>query len=97
MNLFDYEIPKRGELFTTLLAHKNIKINRIVSAAEVKSDIYLQEEDEWVLLLEGEAVLLIKEEEHTLNKGESLLIPAHTPHRVLHTTEGTLWLTVHIY
>jgi len=96
MNLFDYTVPVTGESFTPLLTHKNITINRIVSADTLKVKTYIQEEDEWVILIEGEAILQIEEKERKLSKGDSLLIPAKTPHKVLHTQQGTLWLTVHI-
>ena len=96
MNLFDYTIPVTGETFTSLLKHKNITINRIVSADTLDEKTYIQEEDEWVILLEGEAILQIEAKEEKLIKGDSLLIPAKTPHKVLHTRKGTLWLTVHI-
>jgi len=97
MNIFDTITPKDGETFTTLLKHKNIKINRIVSSSDVKPVEYIQEEDEWLILLEGEAVLLLKNQEKTLMKGDTLFIPAKTSHRVLKTKEGTVWLTVHIF
>ncbi len=97
MNIYDYLTPKSGETFTTLLAHKNIKINRIVSSDHLDKTEYLQEEDEWLVLLEGEATLLLDQTEKTLKKGDTLFIPANTPHRVLETKNGTLWLTVHIF
>ena len=97
MNIFDTITPKHGETFTTLLEHKNIKINRIVSSADVESMEYIQDEDEWLVLLEGEATLLMENEENVLTKGETLLIPAKVPHTVLKTSHGTVWLTVHIF
>ncbi|NEW60341.1 cupin domain-containing protein [Sulfurovum sp. bin170] len=97
MNLFDYTVPQKGETFTTLLEHKNIKIIRIVSSDNFESVEYVQEEDEWVVLLEGEAILMIEGEKKTLKKGESLLIPAKIPHRVLEMNRGTVWLAVHIF
>ena len=96
MNLFDYTIPVAGEDFIPLLKHKNITINRIVSADTLEAKTYIQEEDEWVILLEGEAILQIEEKRRKLIKGDSLLIPAKTVHKVLHTQKGTLWLAVHI-
>jgi len=96
MDLFDYTIPQKNEDFSMLLAHKNIKIMRIVSSDILEPVEYVQEEDEWVLLLEGEAILQLEEGERKLTKGESLLIPAKTPHKVLQTQRGTLWLAVHI-
>ncbi len=97
MNIYDYTSPKSGENFTTLLEHKNIKINRIVSSSHIEPVEYVQEEDEWLVLLEGEATLLLENEEKILTKGETLFIPAKTPHSVLKTEEGTLWLTVYIF
>ena len=97
MNIFDTITPKDGESFTTLLEHKNIKINRIISASDIKPTEYIQDEDEWLVLLEGEATLLIDDEEKTLIKGETLFIPAKVPHKVLKTKNGTVWLTVHIF
>ena len=97
MNLFDYTTPKIGESFTTLLEHKNIKINRIVSSDTLEPKEYIQDEDEWVVVLEGEATLSIKDGvEKILTKGDTLFISAKTPHRVIKTKQGTLWLTVHI-
>ena len=97
MNIYDYITPQTGEDFITLLEHKNIKINRIVSSAELDEKVYKQEEDEWLVLLEGEATLLLDKEEKTVKKGNTLFIPSNTPHRVLRTKSGTLWLTVHIF
>ena len=97
MNIYDYLTPKSGETFTTLLAHKNIKINRIVSSDHVEETEYLQEEDEWLVLLEGEATLLLNQTKKTLTKGDTLFIPSKTRHRVLNTQHGTIWLTVHIF
>lgn len=97
MNIYDYLTPQSGESFTPLLEHKNIKINRIVSSEDVNETEYLQEEDEWLILLEGKATLLLDHKEKELVKGDIFFIPSKTPHRVLRTQENTLWLTVHIF
>ena len=97
MNIYDTITPNSGETFTSLLEHKNIKINRIVSSSDVKPVEYIQEEDEWLVLLQGEATLLVNNEEKTVTKGETLFIPAKVPHKVLKTNDGTVWLTVHIF
>jgi len=97
MNIFNYITPKNGETFTTLLEHKNIKINRIVSSADVEPAEYVQDEDEWVVIIEGEATLLLENEEKILKKGDTLFIPAKTPHKILKTKSNTVWLAVHIY
>jgi len=97
MNIFNTITPQTNENFTTLLEHKNIKINRVVSSDNVEPIEYIQEEDEWLVLLEGEATLLVKNEEKILSKGHTLFIPVKVPHTVLKTKAGTIWLTVHIF
>lgn len=97
MNIYDYITPQNGETFTTLLAHKNIKINRIVSSDTLDETVYQQDEDEWLVLLEGEATLLLNNEKRKLAKGDTYFISSKTPHRVLSTQNGTVWLTVHIF
>ncbi len=96
MNLYDTPSPETGETFTTLLEHKNVKIIRIVSSDQVEPLTYNQDEDEWVAVLEGEAVLQIDGEGITLRRGDTLLIPAHTPHTIVQTQKDTVWLAVHI-
>ena len=97
MNIYDCITPQSAETFTPLLEHKNIKINRIVSSNHLDETEYIQEEDEWLVVLEGEAALLLNDEKKTLLKGDTLFIPAKTPHSILHTKSNTVWLTVHIF
>ena len=97
MNIHDYISPQHGETITTLIEHKNVKINRIVSSDTIDPMEYLQEEDEWILLLQGEAILSINDKEIHLTEGDTYFIPSKTPHRVIKTEQNTLWLTVHIY
>lgn len=96
MNLYDYTTPTSGESFTTLLEHKNIKIVRIVSSDDIDSTEYIQDEDEWVVVLEGSATLLVDDTEVHLHRGEHLLIPALTPHLVMSVESGTVWVAMHI-
>ena len=96
MNLFDYQTPRRGERFDTLLETRNVRIVRIVSSDNIEPILYVQDDDEWVVVLEGEATLEVNGKEALLRKGDYLFIPASTPHRVIATAKGTLWLAVHI-
>ncbi len=90
--------PKAGsETFNTLLEHKDIKIELINSNSIVNGDTYQQEQDEWILLLEGEATLEVEGITHILQAGDYLFIPAQTVHKVLSTDKKTLWLAVHIF
>ncbi len=91
------DVPESGETFNTLLNVRNVYIERIVSSTSRPGKLYLQEQDEWVLLLQGEAELQIGDEKVLLQSGDYLLIPAGQPHRVLKTATGTVWQAVHIY
>ncbi len=98
MNFFDgINPPKSGEIFQKLYESKDILIEKIVSSNKQDGKVsYNQDHDEWVMLLEGEAILEIGDEEKSLKRGDFLLISKNTPHRVLQTKEGTLWFCVHI-
>ena len=99
-NLFEAQpMPGSGELFETLLECRNVTIERIQSPPQTHSEPYLQEQDEWVCLLQGEALLEMHGRHITLKTGESLLIPGGTPHQVLRTSREPLciWLAVHIH
>ncbi len=95
MNIYDFATPSMGEDFTTLLEKQNIKISRIVSSDRLEAKEYCQEEDEFVILLKGKATLEIEGKTITLNKGDTLFIPAKTKHKVLITQKGTLWLAIY--
>ena len=94
---FPNRTPDSGELFETLLTCRNVTVERIVSSAEPEEVEYVQEQDEWVVILEGSAELEVAGAVRKLARGESLFLPAKTPHRVLQTAAGTIWLAVHIY
>jgi len=88
-----------GETFDDLWRQGHLRIERILSSAQPEPVLYLQEQDEWVLLLEGQALLEVNGERINLVAGDYLLIPARTPHRVLatHPDPRCLWLAVHLY
>lgn len=99
-NLFVVEAgSETNERFEDLLRRPGVRIERIVSHGHVTplDQPYLQDWDEWVLVLEGAAELLLNgSDARTLAAGEHLLIPAGTPHLVTHTAEPTVWLAIHI-
>ena len=87
------------ELVTPLLARAGVRIERIVSRWQVSPPgfWYDQAEHEFVLLLQGEARLLIEGlPELRLQPGDWVELPAHTRHRVTHTApdQNTVWLAV---
>jgi len=97
MNFFDdVEPPKSGEIFQILHENRDILIEKIISSDKQQGKLYNQNHDEWIILLEGEALLELGDEKKFLKKGDFLFIAKNTPHRVLQTKNGTLWLCVHI-
>lgn len=85
---------QNSELFSTLFENRSLKIEAIRSWLKTPGELYNQEQDEWVLLVEGEAELEIEDQVLTLCRGDYLLIPKHTPHRVRSTAKNTLWLGI---
>lgn len=99
-NLFE-KIPATidKELIETIAGSENVRIERIVSHGHTSPEgfWYDQDEDEFVLLLEGEAELEFEDECVRLKRGDYLTIAAHRKHRVKWTTSEhpSIWLTVH--
>lgn len=97
-NLFDDAAPPpEGERFEGVASVRNVRVERIVSSASPDPARYVQEQDEWVVLLRGEATLDVDGRAVTLRAGDHLLLPARTPHAVLRTSDGALWLAVHVH
>ena len=99
-NIFQ-EIPSdlTQEIFETLLQKENIRIERILSYGQSSptEGWYDQDEHEWILLLEGEALLTFEDESEVhLQAGDYCNIPAHTKHKVAWTKEKikTIWLAI---
>ena len=95
INLFNYTIPDNGEDFKTLFEDRKIKIVRIVSSDNLEAKEYIQDDNEFVILLEGSATLEINGKLKEIAKGDTLFLPAKTPHKVLKTSKGALWLAIH--
>ncbi len=91
----------KEELFEELLCRDSLKIERIVSAGHSSPEEngwYDQDSNEWVILLEGEAILSFENSEDVrLKSGDYINIPSHTKHKVSWTTPltKTIWLAVH--
>jgi cupin 2 domain-containing protein len=97
-NLFDDAAPPaREERFDTLLAHRNLVIERIVSSSELSLRTCVQTQDEWVLMLQGEATLDVAGKTTRLVSGGHLFLPAGTPHAVECVSAGAIWLAVHLH
>lgn len=97
-NLFiDTEPPQEGERFDILLRCKNLVVERIVSSSAITPKEYMQPQDEWVVLIKGEAVLHVGGESLTLTPGDYLFLPAGVPHTVERTSHGAMWLAIHLH
>lgn len=89
------------EQFRAILQRPGLKIERIVSTGQASPEgfWYDQPNNEWVLVLQGEARLRLADESTVrhLKCGDFLDIPAHCRHRVEWTPAGelTVWLAIH--
>jgi cupin 2 domain-containing protein len=103
MNLFRLNnIPGKedAELVEQLIPDSGIAIERIVSTGQVSPDgfWYKQERDEWVTLLQGEALLSWKNgKSMSMIAGDWVLIPSGEEHRVDYTSGDPpcIWLAIH--
>ncbi len=101
LNIFS-NIPKqlKEEVFEDILLKDGVKIERIISKGHTspKSGWHLQNHDEWVIVLQGEAILSFeKENDVKLVSGDYINIPVNLKHKVSWTTpdKETIWLAVH--
>lgn len=91
----------KDEQFTELLTAPGLRIERIVSIGHgtPRGEWLEQTQNEWVLLIQGEAALLLENfpEALHLRQGDYVLIPAGQRHRVEWTSSvpPTIWLAVH--
>ena len=96
----DIPAPLPQELVQTLASAKGVRIERIVSNGHCSPPgfWYDQEEHEWVLLVQGEAMLRFEQGDRVirLTPGVYVNIAAHEKHRVEWTREDTetIWLAV---
>ncbi len=102
MNNIFAAIPQRlsEEQFDVLLERGRVRIERIVSRGHSSPETgwYDQEQNEWVVVLRGAAVVAFEDgRSMTLKQGDFLEIPAHSRHRVDWTDPelATVWLAVH--
>lgn len=89
-----------AEVFEMLASSETVKIERIVSQGHTtpNGEWYDQDQSEWVILLQGEAVLAFEDQlPIRLRPGDFVNIPPHQRHRVDWTDSHrlTIWLAVH--
>jgi mannose-6-phosphate isomerase-like protein (cupin superfamily) len=86
--------PTVGEQVDELARTGAAVIEQITSGRLTVPVDYVQDVDEWVVVLAGRAVLEVDGVRLELTDGDWVLLPAGTPHRLLETEPGTSWLTV---
>ncbi|GAB3995066.1 cupin domain-containing protein [Spirosoma daeguense] len=92
--------PLPEELVDVLIDNPNVRIERIVSRGHASPDDfwYDQTENEWVVLLTGEAILELENVADAihLKAGMYINLPAHLKHRVAWTAPDvtTIWIAV---
>ncbi|MDR1614086.1 MAG: cupin domain-containing protein [Campylobacteraceae bacterium] len=96
MSIFDKPAPKCGEIHDILCKLDNVEIAHIISSSMLPDMEYCQNMDEFVMILEGEALMKIENQEIRLKKGEYIFIKAFVKHRILNCKNGTHWLAVYI-
>jgi uncharacterized cupin superfamily protein len=75
---------------------RGLTVRQILSGRLDARQDYLQDDDEWVVVLDGSAVLEVAGERRTMGPGDWVLLPAGVPHAVVETAAGTNWLAVHL-
>ena len=94
-NLNHLKMPsENSEFFLTLFQNDSIKIEAIRSWLKTPGETYNQDQDEWVLLISGEASFLVEDQKLQLKSGDYFLLPKHTEHQVLSTSNDALWLGI---
>ncbi len=90
--------PGSKEEFHQLLEGGSFRLEQIISHGECSPPgfWYDQDQEEWVALLRGEAILGYDDgTQQSLRPGDAVLIPAHRRHRVERVSGDAVWLALH--
>ena len=97
MNIYEMPpLPLAEEVTTILTENENVCIERIISTGQV-SEWYDQSDTEFVILLEGNAIIEFENAKTVaMSRGDALLIKPHERHRVSFTSSEPpcVWLCV---
>jgi len=91
--------PAGLEQCLTLFESANVRVERIVSNTHSSPEgfWYDQPEDEWVMVLRGQAMLeFAGGEPVAMGEGDHVTIASHVRHRVRETDAETIWLAVYV-
>jgi len=87
------------EVFEVIAESESFIIERIVSnnAISPQEGWYEQSHDEWVMVIQGSAIIQTEESKIELHTGDTLFLPAHSKHKVIFTSTVPfcVWLAVH--
>ena len=89
--------PATGERVEELARIHNLVIEQIVTGVLEGPVDYEQEQDEWVLVIDGVAELEVAGQRVDMAAGDWVLLPAGTHHRLVQANPGTRWLAVHLF
>ena len=89
------DAPPTGERSEDIARVGTAVVEQILSGALTAPVNYEQPHDEWVVVLHGRAILEVAGERLDLKSGDWVLLPAHVPHRLVETLQGTSWLALH--
>jgi mannose-6-phosphate isomerase-like protein (cupin superfamily) len=87
--------PAAGERTEPVAQIGAVAVEQILSG-DIEPVDYDEAEDEFALVLAGGAVLDVDGERVELTANDWIVLPAHTPHRLVQTEPGTSWLTVKV-
>ncbi len=88
--------PDVGERVHRLSTGAGWWIEQILSGTLAAPVDDVLDHEEWVVLMEGSAVLEVDGTVVTLDRGDWIRLGPGTPHRVRTTRPGTSWLAVHL-
>lgn len=98
-NIFDIShLDGTNEQFEKLLVSKRFLLERIVSFGHPSPEgfWYEQDQNEWVLLIKGSAVIEYScGMEQILHEGDCIILPHHVKHRVKSVSSDAIWLALH--
>jgi len=101
-NILQEPSIKNGEkeIFEEIISSPDFTIERIFTNKhyDKPGDWYDQEKDEWVLILQGEAILEFENKEIvSLSKSDYIFIPARKKHRINESSKSPkcIWLAIH--
>jgi len=88
--------PGSGERVEPIASVGGAVVEQILSGTLDAPVEFVQDHDEWVVVLAGGAVLEVADETIELTPGDWVLLPAHLPHRVARAKPHTNWLALHV-